>query len=135
MKTISLLAIIRITTRHFAAIALMPLLISLATGCKKNVVDQRTHYFTSGEQYGGGIIFYVDSTQLHGLIAATVDQSTDAPWWNGTFVATNATSITDGLANTQKIVAAQHFGQYAASIATIMHEVDSLNGSCLRKTN
>ncbi|MEJ7693431.1 hypothetical protein [Daejeonella sp.] len=32
--------------------------------------------FTIGEHYGGGIIFYVDSTCQHGLIAAESDQST-----------------------------------------------------------
>ena len=33
-----------------------------------------THFI--GESYGGGIVFWVDATGQHGLIAATSDQST-----------------------------------------------------------
>jgi hypothetical protein len=33
-----------------------------------------------GENYNGGIIFYLDETGLHGLIAAPSDQSTSADW-------------------------------------------------------
>ncbi|MEI6436855.1 MAG: hypothetical protein WCP32_18680, partial [Bacteroidota bacterium] len=32
--------------------------------------------FVIGQSYGGGIIFYIDGTGLHGLISATTDQST-----------------------------------------------------------
>jgi len=116
MKKISLTTVSSITARRLAGIFLLSSFISLTTGCKKDPVDPRPHYYTLGEQYGGGIVFYVDSTQQHGLIAATVDQSITAPWWNGTFVATNATSTSDGFTNTQKIVAAQQSGEYAASI-------------------
>ena len=33
-----------------------------------------------GEYYGGGIVFWVDSTGQHGLIAATIDQGDSVPW-------------------------------------------------------
>jgi hypothetical protein len=33
-----------------------------------------------GQNYNGGIIFYIDDTGRHGLIAATTDQSTSADW-------------------------------------------------------
>ena len=36
--------------------------------------------FYIGQSYGGGIIFYIDGTGQHGLIAATNDQSTGAEW-------------------------------------------------------
>jgi hypothetical protein len=35
---------------------------------------------TIGESYGGGIVFYVTSNALHGLIAETIDQSSSATW-------------------------------------------------------
>lgn len=60
-----------------------------------------------GDSYQGGIIFYLDATGKHGLIAATTDQSRLTPWWNGSFVATGATSTTDGASNTTKIIQAQ----------------------------
>ncbi|MFH1097444.1 MAG: DUF1566 domain-containing protein, partial [Candidatus Desantisbacteria bacterium] len=37
---------------------------------------------TIGEYYGGGIVFFVDDSGQHGLIAATKDQSTKAKWNN-----------------------------------------------------
>jgi len=33
-----------------------------------------------GDMREGGIVFYIDSTNEHGLIAATMDQSEGAPW-------------------------------------------------------
>jgi len=38
-----------------------------------------------GDNYQGGIIFWLDATGQHGLIAATEDQSTGIKWCNGTF--------------------------------------------------
>lgn len=70
-----------------------------------------------GAWYQGGIIFWIDSTKVHGLIADTADLGY-FPWWNGTYIATGATakSLGKGLANTRKIIAAQgKFGyNYAA---------------------
>lgn len=36
--------------------------------------------FSIGMTYGGGIVFYIDSTGVHGLISATTDQSASAQW-------------------------------------------------------
>jgi hypothetical protein len=63
-----------------------------------------------GEKFGGGIIFYVDSSGQHGLIASTEDQSSDIKWYNGVF--RNLESILEdgvgaGAKNTIKIVEAQ----------------------------
>lgn len=70
-----------------------------------------------GSEYQGGIIFYIDGTGQHGLVAARTDQSTSDPWYNGDFVTTNALSSTDGKANTEHIVKAQgNTGTYAAKI-------------------
>ena len=36
--------------------------------------------FTIGQTYGGGVIFYIDSTGLHGLISSTENQSAPNGW-------------------------------------------------------
>ena len=71
-----------------------------------------------GMSYGGGIIFYIDGTGQHGLIAATSDQSADIQWYNGSYIVTGATAtaIGTGNANTNTIVAVQGAGSYAASL-------------------
>ncbi len=86
---------------------------SISTASVSNEVQQTFHI---GESYGGGIIFYIDATKKHGLIAAKTDQSTGISWYNGAYVKTNAlaTAIGKGASNTQKIVNAQGQGSYAA---------------------
>jgi hypothetical protein len=37
---------------------------------------------TIGESYGGGIVFWVTTDGLHGLIAETIDQSTNSNWYD-----------------------------------------------------
>lgn len=58
----------------------------------------------SGASYQGGIIFYIDGSGEHGLIAATSDQSATDPWWNGSYVITGASSTSNGSSNTTAIV-------------------------------
>ena len=74
-----------------------------------------------GQPYQGGIIFYLDSTGQHGLIAASEDLNWEesVQWYNGTFITTDATgtAIGTGLTNTNTIIAVQGSGSYAASIA------------------
>jgi uncharacterized protein DUF1566 len=79
-----------------------------------------SHYF--GEPYAGGIVFYIDSTGQHGLVAATSDQSTGSTWYNGGYVATGATgtALGTGAANTAAIISAQGTGSYAASICAAL---------------
>lgn len=62
---------------------------------------------TIGMSYGGGIIFYIDGTGQHGLIAAADDQSTGKFWHTTTTGTTGATglNIGTGNANTDKIIA------------------------------
>lgn len=70
-----------------------------------------------GERFGGGVIFYIDATGEHGLIAATADQK-KSKWYNGSYVETTATGVAvgTGQANTTAIVAAQGPGDYAANV-------------------
>ena len=62
-----------------------------------------------GDTYQGGIIFYLDGTGCHGLVAAPGDQSTGITWYAGTFGFTQAKGdgIYAGKANTSIIIAAQ----------------------------
>lgn len=70
-----------------------------------------------GDNMFGGIVFYVDPTGKHGLVAAPIDQSTNTLWWNGSFVATGAISSSDGAANTTTIINAQgNTNSYAAKL-------------------
>jgi len=58
-----------------------------------------------GQSYAGGIIFYIDDTGLHGLIAATTNQSDAAQWGcSNTTMGGTSTGIGSGQANTTRIV-------------------------------
>lgn len=70
-----------------------------------------------GKPYAGGIIFYVDSSGSHGLVAATSDQSLGV-WYNGSNITgVTATAVGKGETNTAAIISQQGTGSYAASIA------------------
>ena len=102
-------------------------ILMLAISCKKesnpirsSTVAQSTEKalrFTIGQRYGGGIIFYIDSTGQHGLIADTADLKT-SKWGNGlprTLTEAKGTKIGSGYSNTKKIILAQgDSGTYAA---------------------
>ncbi|MEI7726450.1 MAG: hypothetical protein WCK09_15180 [Bacteroidota bacterium] len=61
--------------------------------------------FCVGQEYGGGIIFYIDGTGQHGLIAATSDQSILEPWGcAGTTIGGTYPAIGSGQSNTTAIV-------------------------------
>lgn len=93
------------------------LLIVISAGCgKDDDTPEPAVNPVLGMRHGGGIIFYIDGTGQHGLIADSVDISPTDPWWNGSFVTTGATSNTDGAANTTAIIRAQGNGTYAASL-------------------
>ena len=79
-----------------------------------------------GDVYQGGRIFYIFQSndpgyvanETHGLIAATVDQSSGIRWNNGSNITTGATgtAIGTGLSNTNTIITIQGAGSYAAKI-------------------
>ncbi|MES2593528.1 MAG: DUF1566 domain-containing protein [Bacteroidota bacterium] len=54
------------------------LVVALFVGCKTDATE--TPAFTLGQKHEGGIIFYIDLTGQHGLIAAPADQSNCASW-------------------------------------------------------
>jgi len=91
--------------------------ILIAGGCKKDNSTTPDIPVKLGDHYQGGIVFVVDAAGKHGLIAATADQAVTDPWWNGSFVATGATSMTAGKTNTTTIINAQgNTGTYAAKL-------------------
>lgn len=76
--------------------------------------------FKVGDRYKGGIIFYIDNTGQHGLIAAPEDQSSSIHWGN-TLVVEYGSKVTEeaigtGLSNTNLIVTSQGAGSYAAKL-------------------
>ena len=95
-------------------------------GDQQSFTTSGSQSFTIGEEYGGGVIFYIDNTGKHGLISTKTDVSTACYWYNGSFVETGATAKTigNGLANTEKVVSVLGNGNYAAKICMEL----SLNG-------
>jgi|SRR5688572_6165325 len=93
-------------------------LFCLATACKKDSNEGLPAVeLKPGQAHQGGIIFLLEASGEHGLIAAAADQSTTAPWWNGSFLHIGATSTTNGSANTTLIINAQGpTAGYAAKI-------------------
>jgi hypothetical protein len=77
-----------------------------------------THFV--GESYGGGKVFYVDSSGQHGLIAAPSNQSGGIEWYNINVGHITTNAVRDGIGagqyNTERIVANQGAGSYAAQI-------------------
>jgi hypothetical protein len=81
--------------------------------------EQISNGLAIGDTYGGGIIFYLDASGKHGLVAATTDQSPSVIWWNGVYMQTKAfaSSVGGGDGNTSMIVFSQGFaGTYAAKL-------------------
>ena len=75
--------------------------------------------FSMGQEYGGGIIFFLDSSGQHGLIAAKADYDTSVPWYNGVYYTTKARGVAlgTGANNTRKIIVALgNTGMYAAKV-------------------
>ena len=67
-----------------------------------------TPSYSIGQHFGGGIIFYIDPSGQHGLIASELDQPSNYPYGDNTIDITGATGtvLGTGLQNTSAIVAA-----------------------------
>ncbi len=88
----------------------------------KNAAGVTGHYI--GEVYGGGIVFFVYDNGQHGLIAATVDQSTGIRWYGGSYTYTQARAdgVNGGLKNTAEIIGGQGPVDGGAFAATVCNE-------------
>ncbi|MCK9618112.1 MAG: DUF1566 domain-containing protein [Lentimicrobiaceae bacterium] len=73
-----------------------------------------------GAHIGGGIVFYLDGTGIHGLIAAETDQGANIPWGCEGFSIHGAqgTAVGTGNANTLAIVTACTYLGIAAKICS-----------------
>jgi len=83
--------------------------------------EKATTAFHIGQSFGGGIIFFIDGSGQHGMIAAKQDLSTNVAWYNGVYKVTGATgaALGTGAANTRKIVnALGNSGNYAALLCS-----------------
>jgi hypothetical protein len=88
---------------------------------------QSSPTFCIGQLYQGGIIFYIDGTGQHGLIAAPTDLPGTISWTNGNLVSTGAQNVQIGYgnSNTNQIVSVfGNTGSYAAKLCLDL----SLNG-------
>jgi len=76
----------------------------------------KSHYI--GESYGGGIIFWLNESGDHGLIAAPADLSPGMQWYNGSYmdILAYASSVGGGDLNTSLIIEKQGFGDYGAKL-------------------
>lgn len=94
--------------KNFIIIALMIICINSVTSCKKKESPTPAPTYTIGQSYGGGIVFYIDGTGQHGLIAAPNDQSTASQWTSDSTLISgcSSTSLGSGQANTNAIIAA-----------------------------
>lgn len=81
-----------------------------------NTVSAKT--YSVGDFAHGGIVFWVDETGQHGLVCAKEDQSTGIQWNNGSYTTVNAVrdGIGAGMYNTERIIANQGVGSYAAQL-------------------
>lgn len=82
----------------------------------------RPKNFVIGEEYSGGIIFWLDSTHQHGLIVAKKDAATNIQWRNGAgFKVTNAgaNGIGGGKTNTAIIIAQQTIDNKSGNFAAL----------------
>src|SRR5438876_6291465 len=102
-----------------AIILTLTLIITLASCTKENSTlllstssnenGTRRDSFYLGQHYGGGVIFWLDSTNRHGLIISEVDIEDSIAWNNGDNIRTGTTdtSLGSGKKNTRAIVLAQ----------------------------
>lgn len=93
-------------SKQYEKLLIIPMLFACLLGMRQASAGGGKHFI--GEKFGGGIVFYVTKDGLHGLIAATSDQSTGIRW--GQYTAdsdSTGTAIGRGLSNTNYIIKEQ----------------------------
>lgn len=92
-------------------------LITSFYSCKKEKNSPSGEEIALGQKYEGGIIFHLDASGQHGLIASESNQSSTIRWYNGTYMVTGSTdnAVGKGLEATTTIIERQGAGNYAAS--------------------
>jgi len=73
-----------------------------------------------GDNYQGGIVFYLDQSGEHGLVASPIDQGSSTPWCSDTNsycdVSSTRKEIGYGKQNTKYIISTFGTGNYAAKL-------------------
>lgn len=92
----------------------------ISDGANWLILNKKTGSHYIGESFGGGIVFYIDGSGTHGLIAAPSDQSAGIKWNNagpaaGSYFYAQLQGVFSGEANTWFIISF-NAGTYAASI-------------------
>ena len=95
-----------------------------------NQVTTVSSIYSIGQSFGGGKIFYINDTGAHGLIAATVDQSTGIPWITGGSTQTTINNNTlpaigKGQANTNFMIAQPNCTGGAAKVCDDYSIIDN----------
>jgi hypothetical protein len=82
-------------------------------GKKWKDLKKEEHYI--GELFGGGIVFYTDSSRLHGLVAAAIDLPSELPWGESDKITgANGKAVGSGQTNTEKIIKINSIKENAA---------------------
>ncbi len=83
---------------------ILAIIVILHFNCFSQGSESKTHYI--GEKFGGGVIFYIDGSGQHGLIAAPLDQAYKQSWCRdrNNYTTIGAYNISDGLQNTKDII-------------------------------
>jgi len=77
-----------------------------------------------GELYGGGVVFWVDNTGLHGLVVSMIDLTTNQAWSNVTATVLGTTNDWDGASNTTAITTQNGHTASAAKICADYSNAD-----------
>jgi hypothetical protein len=90
----------------------------------QNQITATSATYSIGDVVNGGVVFWLDSTGQHGLIAATADQSAGIRWYGGSYTYTRARAdgIGAGIKNTAIIIANQGPVDGSAFAATVCNE-------------
>lgn len=83
--------------------------ILIFASCSRSTNDSNQAGLKLGAYKYGEIIFYLDSSGAHGLVASQSDQSTSIDWYDGIHITTGAKGsyLGTGSSNTAAIVSAQ----------------------------
>lgn len=94
----------------FSVVLILAFIFCIAEGTIPSRAATQNNSFYIGQHYGGGIIFWIDSSGQHGLIASTSDTSYLTIKWSDRYypkTGATGTAVGTGAANTQKIIAVQ----------------------------
>jgi hypothetical protein len=114
----------KIRSKNLQGFIILILFMIIIPGCEKDSIVNTTPLvqtaqtataasittFHIGDSYGGGIIFYVDGTGKHGLIADITDTNYRMIKWGDSYylnTGATGTAIGAGAENTRKIIAVQ----------------------------